>query len=124
MADLNEEMWAYDLSTEIFSVGEVKNYDAIEIALENIVMTLVGERVFLPTYGTYVPVSVFESARGYKESIINSIVKAVNDWDQRILIDVEQSDIRFLGNNSVEILVYYSVSGSGISRPMRRVLEA
>jgi phage baseplate assembly protein W len=53
------DIFAYDMAKNSQTDGELLNEDAINVSIENILMTNRGERVFLPDFGSVVTTSHF-----------------------------------------------------------------
>lgn len=64
-----------------FGIYDVK---CIQEDLMNELFTIRGERLNMPTYGTRIPLMVFEPNDGASEDIIREDVKTVIDHDPRV----------------------------------------
>ena len=64
-----------------FGIYDVK---CIQEDLMNELFTIRGERLNMPTYGTRIPLMIFEPNDGQSEDIIREDVKTVIDHDPRV----------------------------------------
>lgn len=109
--DLTKQHFAYDLSNKIISKGEVFDYDAINNSIAAILMTSRGERLFLPTFGSDLPLIIFENfTNGMSESLVESIIDSIEKWEDRIKVDRENVSFIFReGQNVLEIYIPYII---------------
>ena len=57
----NSDNFAYDMDKNARKGGEVVNEDAINVSIENILLTGYGERIFLPDFGSPLNRVIFET---------------------------------------------------------------
>ena len=58
----NVDRWAYDISQNVISKGEIYDVDVINQSIENILMTTIGERIFNINYGSNLMYKIFDLA--------------------------------------------------------------
>ncbi len=84
---INRDRYAYDLSKNIVSTGEIWDDKVINQSIEMIISTMYGERVFNPMFGSPLNSFLFEGvSRKTAEAALNGIVTAVKRWEKRISI--------------------------------------
>lgn len=84
------------------------NIETVKRDLYNHIMTPVGERVMMPTFGTRIPSMAFEPNDEYSRKVIYDDIKTVIDYDPRVqLIDLQVLSVP--DNNAIVALadVYY-----------------
>lgn len=111
MLDLNNDRWAYDLSKNISTKGEIFDEECISQSIELILATYFGERVFNPLFGSSLPVTLFEGFSNKDgEKLVEEILNSIETWEDRILID--RDDVRFdfySSQNTLEIYIPYVI---------------
>lgn len=107
-------LFAYDLSNDILETGEVVNTDAIDQSIESILSTSYGERLFNPYYGSPLPLVLFENISvSQGETLLDSLIKAIETWEDRIVILKDRCSLRLdYNNNSMEIGIAYVIKGN------------
>lgn len=110
-SNLVDDFWAYDLSKDVISKGEIINQDAISQSIELILSTYFGERVFNPLFGSQLPNLIFENFSNEKaERLANEILDTIEFFEDRIVIDRSNSIFLFKDtSNTLEITIPYVV---------------
>lgn len=96
--DISLSFKRHPVTNDIISL---KNEDAIKRSVQNIVLTMVGEKAFVPYFGTNVNDSLFNlntsvEAVGLKEQIttaINNFEPRVNNLNITVTIDADSNDM-------------------------------
>ena len=96
--DISLSFKRHPVTNDIISL---KNEDAIKRSVQNIVLTMVGEKAFVPYFGTNVNDSLFNlntsvEAVGLKEQIttsINNFEPRVNNLNVTVTIDADSNDM-------------------------------
>ena len=96
--DISLSFKRHPVTNDIISL---KNEDAIKRSIQNIVLTMVGEKAFVPYFGTNVNNSLFNlntsvEAVGLKEQIttaINNFEPRVNNLNITVTIDADSNDM-------------------------------
>ena len=89
-----EDSFAYDLSKNIISKGEIFDKDAINQSIENILSTLFGERVFRPFFGSRLPATLFEIVTAEEaEKLLDDLIDSIAIFEDRIEIFSEEAEI-------------------------------
>lgn len=106
-------LFAYDLSKDL-EIGEVVNTDAIDQSIENILSTSYGERLFNPFFGSPLPLVIFENLTvSQGESLLDSLIKSIEQWEDRIVILKDRCSLGIdYNNNSMDIGITYVVKNN------------
>lgn len=82
-------------------------------SLFNILNTKIGERLFNPTFGISLEDQLFELEDSITETaILQGIITAVNDFENRVIIDTQETTITLIpGKNQVELVLVFSIVG-------------
>tara|TARA_Y100000310_G_scaffold327877_1_gene394910 strand:- start:2371 stop:2769 length:399 start_codon:yes stop_codon:yes gene_type:complete len=96
--DISLSFKRHPVTNDIISL---KNEDAIKRSVQNIVLTMVGEKAFVPYFGTNVNDSLFNlntsvEAVGLKEQIttsINNFEPRVNNLNVTVTVDADSNDM-------------------------------
>lgn len=120
--DITNIIQAYDISKDIITVGEVTNRDAIEQSIEDILGTSYGERPFMPTYGSILPLQTFESFTGnYGEQVLDSLLDSIELWEDRIVLSRDKSFVEYnVDANSINLGIVYTMKKTGITTSFNR----
>jgi phage baseplate assembly protein W len=116
--------FAYDLSKNIVTEGELHDYDAINQSIEIILSTDYGERVFLPNFGSILPSVLFENITQQSgENLLDTIISDIETWEDRITIISEQCALDIVEDeNSISISIPYIVNEAGIVSSFEKVI--
>ena len=96
--DISLSFKRHPVTNDIISL---KNEDAIKRSVQNIVLTMIGEKAFVPYFGTNVNDSLFNlntsvEAVGLKEQIttaINNFEPRVNNLNVTVTVDADSNDM-------------------------------
>jgi phage baseplate assembly protein W len=117
MADIeNRDTFAYDIHKGARRIGEAFDEDAINLSIENILMTNPGERLFLPNFGSPLTAMIFETIdQTNGELLLDAIITAIRDWETRIIILEEQirMDVR-VDENALILVIPYRINRNGL----------
>lgn len=106
--DLNPKFEKHPITGD---VPVLKNEDAIKQAIKNIIMTMKGEKVFRPFFGTNTQSKLFEIFdNAVADEITISIEDAIKAYEPRVTVD-EVEYIEDIDENNLEIIVYYRITG-------------
>jgi phage baseplate assembly protein W len=94
-------------------VGYVSNAQSIYQSVYNIVTTRKGERIFNPRYGVFLEDSLFEFSDDITRNlIISELINAVNEFEPRVNILVNESDVILQPNdNAIELTLIFEIQG-------------
>ncbi len=123
--DLSRQKFAYDLAQNVTTKGEVFDTEAINQSIHNILSTTKGERVFLPQYGSVLPLVVFERINETNgEELLDRIIDDVEFWENRITIIRSQAKISLkIDENSLTLTIPYKIKQNGITSTFVRLVR-
>ena len=102
---LYSNIWAYDMSKNTLTEGEVFNEDAINNSIENILSTSFGERFFNPYFGSILPLQLFENINTDNgEMLLDKIIEAIKTWEDRIVILEKEAKLILQNDDNTLIL--------------------
>ena len=109
--------FAYDYSYNIFTVGEVTDYEAINVSITNILLSLFGQWLFELGEGSSLGTAVFENfeSESYAENVLDTVIREIQSQETRITINKTESNLLIdFDNNAITFLISYIVNQSGI----------
>ncbi len=108
---LKNDHWAYDISKNVISKGEIFDDTVISQSIEMILSTYFGERIFNPLFGSQLPLLIFENfSKSKAEQLADEILRTIEFFEDRIVIDRPNSEFSFdSSNNTLEITIPYVV---------------
>lgn len=111
MEGSKDNHFAYDISKNVISKGEIFDEDVINQSIELILATILGERIFNPSFGSELPLQIFENfTNSTAESLIDRIVDAIEIWEDRIQIIHDSVEFKLSRNeNSLVIGIPYYI---------------
>jgi phage baseplate assembly protein W len=114
--------YAYDLSKNILTEVEVINDKAINVSIENILLTIFGERVFVLSFGSLLQLSLFDAiTTSDAVGIFESVLDAIEAWETRVILDRQNAKLDlFLDNNTMLLQIPYTIRNSGIQSNFKK----
>ena len=115
--DFSRRAFAYDLSKNIITKGEIFDVDVINQSIENILSTIRGERMFLLPYGSELPVVIFENLDETNgDLLLEKLLDAIEVWEDRISVFREQVKMNInFGKNSLTLELPYRINENNIT---------
>ena len=108
--------FAYDISKDVISKGEIHDDDVIKQSVEMILGTSLGERLFNTGFGSPLSLYMFETLNtSTGETLLTEIIKAIQRWEDRIKID--EPNCRMIidyDNNGIDLYLPYSIRRNNI----------
>ena len=106
--DINPSFQKHPITGDITLL---KNEDAIKQSVKNIVMTMRGEKVFRPLFGTEVQSSLFENFSPIlADDITVSIEDVLKVYEPRVKVN-NVDFIDDIDNNALEVTINYDIVG-------------
>lgn len=115
--DVQSEPFAYDLHYNVFTKGEVTDYEAINVSITNILLTTFGELLFELGIGSSLSAVLFNQITSVDrgEELLTAIIEEVEAIETRINIVSEQARLKIKpDNNSLEIELPYEIKKTGL----------
>jgi phage baseplate assembly protein W len=79
--------YAIDLAKESLTVSDVYDSKAILQSIENIILTVPGERVFEPEFGSILMSTVFRNITNQSgERLLDSLIASINKYETRVTV--------------------------------------
>jgi len=105
------DRWAYDISQNVISKGEIWDVDVLNQSIELILGTVYGERLFNTSFGCGLQLRIFESMTPEAgEDILNEIARQLKLWEDRIIVLEDEMRLNFNGDsNSITITIPYII---------------
>jgi phage baseplate assembly protein W len=109
--------FAYDLSKNPLSKGEIHDDDVIKQSIELIIATYFGERLFNPYFGSPLGKILFETIDEQKgESLLTDLTDAIKKWEDRItILDSQCRIVLDYNNNSLLLQIFYYINKNNIT---------
>lgn len=110
------DMYAYDISKNVISEGEVTDIDAINQSIEAILSTGFGERFFNPYFGSVLADQLFESiTESNGEVLLDKLFLNIEQWEDRVTMLKDRARLGIdPDTNSIELSLPYVINRSGI----------
>ena len=109
--------WAYDLDKEVKTKGESFDGDVINLSIENILSTLRGERLFNETFGSILPLVLFEHLN-YDSAydLLSSLLSSIKRFEKRVTVLTEQVELNIITDqNAFTLVIPYIINRTGLS---------
>ena len=118
------DSFAYDLSKNPLSEGEIFDYDVINQSIEMILSTIRGERLFLPQLGSVLPLVIFENINETNgDETLDLILQAIELWEDRIILDKENAELIIVSDmNTIDLIIPYRLNNTNITNTFRRTI--
>lgn len=124
---LYSDHFAYDLSNDILSKGEIFDYDVINQSIENVLSQSFGERLFNPYFGSTLANQLFE---GMNNNFLNSnvllqkIIDEISLWENRVSFKMNECSFTASPDtNTVTLVLTYIVNKTGIQNTFKRKIR-
>jgi len=110
-SDINPEFRNKSAKPELL-FGE----DSVNNSIRNILMISQNERFMFSEFGSKIQDYIFQPmGPGIELRLLNHIIKIINRWDPRVIIDESRSSITGYPNkNSWEIMLVYSIANTSL----------
>lgn len=109
------DKWAYDLSKNYKTEGELWDDSVIKQSIELIIGTIFGERLFNFRFGTKVFSTLFEGiTESTGEEILTTVIEAIKEYEDRVVVDESNCELLvYNDDNSIVIKIPYQITRSG-----------
>ena len=116
------EHWAEDVSKGVVSEGYVYDGKAINVSLENILLTSRGERLFNVGFGSILGAVPFESLDFRNaEELLDIIIRDIRRWENRIILVTDEIKMDILRDeNSFTLVIPYVIKRTGLTGTFAR----
>ena len=116
------QSYAYDLAKDVVSTGEVYDVEAIDQAVENIIATIFGERLFFPDFGSPLAFALFENmSEQSAELLLDNVIETITTWEKRITVDSDNCKLKIdSDNNALTLILPYYINKRGLKNTFER----
>ena len=102
---LYSDPFAYDISKNVISQGEIHDKDVLSQSIEMILCTMFNERLFNPNFGSVLPSYLFDFINEITgEKLLDDIITSIKRWENRITIIESQAALQILDDQHAIIL--------------------
>jgi phage baseplate assembly protein W len=110
------DRYAYDISKNVISDGEIWDEDVISQSIEMIISTMFGERLFNPFFGSPLHSYLAEGVtRKTADRLLNSVLTAIKRWEDRITIIEDGVELVVsTDGHTIRLRIPYSINKSQI----------
>jgi|TARA_R110001592_G_scaffold284251_2_gene552580 phage baseplate assembly protein W len=116
--EVQTEKFAYDLHYNVFTRGEVTDYEAISVSITNILLTSFNEILFKNNLGSSTSFILFGNASNteYSETLVDRIIAEILLYETRIQI-VESNVMVNINRDThtLDIEIPYVIKQSGLT---------
>lgn len=117
--------YAYDISKNVLSKGEINDIDVLSQSIEMILTTMFNERLFNPSFGSVLPSYLFDFINENSgEKLLDDVIAAVHQWEDRIIIIGGQASLQILADEYAIILTLpYYIKRNGITSVFKKKIN-
>ena len=102
---LYSDPFAYDISKNVISQGEIHDKDVLSQSIEMILCTMFNERLFNPSFGSVLSSYLFDFINETSgEKLLDDIIEAIKRWENRVTIIESQAALQILDDQHAIIL--------------------
>ena len=106
--DINLSFKRHPVTNDVVTI---RNEDAIKRSVKNIIFTILGEKPFLPTFGSVINESLFELNTGLSEmKVSDEITQSLLNYEPRIA-NTEVTVSVYPDSNEMNVTVQYDIVG-------------
>ncbi len=118
--------YAIDLSKKALSVSDVYDSQALLQSVENIILTIPGERVFQLDFGSPLMTTTFRNINEQNgERLLDAIIDAINKFEPRVRVISSKCVLQLIpSQNSLNIEIPFIVLKSGAYLEYNKKLTA
>jgi phage baseplate assembly protein W len=124
---LYTDSFAYDLSKNALTKGDVYDFDVINQSIENILSTYFGERLFNPYFGSTLGKQLFQAMDSKLlngDAILKTLIDEILIWEDRVVfIDSMSRVTASPDNNSIVLELTYALKKTGIRNTFKRKIR-
>lgn len=117
--------WAYDISKNVITTGEIINEDVINQSIEMILATPPGTRLFNLAFGSNFMYRIFDNMDSdYLEAVIDDTVNSIKFWEDRITIIESRVQLKvYPDRNAILLLIPYVINERKIKGEFSKVIS-
>jgi phage baseplate assembly protein W len=97
--------YAYDISKNVISKGEIFDKDVLSQSIEMVLCTMFSERLFNPSFGSVLPSYIFDFInKDSGEKLLDDIIDSIKVWENRVKILERDARLQILYDEHAIIL--------------------
>ena len=89
----------------------IKNEDAIKQSVKNIIFTILGEKPFLPLFGSKMNSSLFELDTNFNETKISDEISSVLLNNEPRISNIKVNVANYPDSNELNAIIQYDITG-------------
>ena len=122
---LFSDHYAYDISKNVLSKGEIHDTDVLSQSIEMILTTMFNERLFNTSFGSVLPSYLFEYINENSgEKLLDDIITVIHKWEDRIIVIGGSSSLQILADQYAIILTLpYYIKRNGITSVFKKKIN-
>jgi phage baseplate assembly protein W len=122
---LFSDHYAYDISKNVLSKGEIYDTDVLSQSIEMILTTMFNERLFNSAFGSVLPSYLFDFINENSgEKLLDDIITAIHRWDDRIIVIAGSATLQILNDQYAIILTLpYYIKQNGVTGVFKKKIN-
>ena len=117
--------YAYDISKNVLSKGEIYDTDVLSQSIEMILTTMFNERLFNTSFGSVLPSYLFDFINESSgEKLLDDIITAIHQWEDRIIVIAGSASLQILNDeNAIILMLPYYIKQNGITGTFKKKIN-
>lgn len=122
---LYSDHYAYDISKNVLSKGEIHDKEVLTQSIEMILTTMFNERLFNPTFGSPLPSYLFDFIdENTGEQLLDTVIASINRWENRVLVLSQQATLEIQDDNhSIILNIPYIIRQNGVTTSFKKKIN-
>jgi len=114
--------FAYDISKNVLSKGEIHDTDVLKQSIEMILTTGRGERLFNLNFGSVLPNYLFDFIdENSGEQLLDSVIEAITTREPRVTVLSNNASLEILEDeNSIILDIPFVINRTGITTTYKK----
>lgn len=117
--------YAYDISKNVLSKGEIYDTEVLSQSIEMILTTMFNERLFNTSFGSVLPSYLFDFINENSgEKLLDDIITAIHRWEDRVIVIAGSATLQILNDqNAVILTLPYYVKQNGTNSIFKKKIN-
>lgn len=117
--------YAYDISKNILSKGEIYDTEVLNQSIEMILTTMFNDRLFNTSFGSILPSYLFDFINENSgEKLLDDVIAAIHRWDDRIIVISNSATLQILNDQYAIILTLpYYIKQNGVTSTFKKKIN-
>jgi len=119
------DRYAYDISKNVLSKGEIYDTDVLSQSIEMILTTMFNERLFNSQFGSVLPSYLFDFInKNSGEKLLDDIITAIHRWEDRVIVIAGNATLQILNDqNAIILTLPYYVKQNGVTSVFKKKIN-